>query len=68
MKPRHQQGHAPSKGSRGGFSLASSWLPALARNPGLQTHHSSVCLHHHMTISLCVSVSCLLIRLPVTLD
>lgn len=56
LTSRSQQGDAPSETSRGGSFLASSQLWCCRQSSmllGLETHHSSLSLHHHVAFSLC---------------
>lgn len=59
LKSSHQHGCALSKGSRGESSLHLLGSGG-SRKPlallGLQTHHFSLCLHFHGSVSLCISV------------
>lgn len=79
MKSRWQQGHGPSKGSRGESTLAPSnfcYLPATLGIPwlveaSLQSHGRLLLVCLHIVFSLCLSVFVfkypLFIRTPVTL-
>jgi len=72
LKARCWQGHALTEESKWKYALVFLLISDICLQSlaflGLKIHHSALCLHEHITFSLCVCVFFLPIRTQVILD